>query len=313
MREQNNGSSDFDVSVLGLGAMGTIIARTLTERGKRVAVWNRSPGKAEGLRASGVHICDTAEDALRASPVSILVLLNSEVARETLGALCASGALAGRALCASGALAGRTIVNYSSGSAEEGEELQKLVAGAGARLVKGTIMSYPRNIGHPESYCIHTGDPGAFEDHRELLELLAGHAIFLPWKEAYALATAINAQTFTAMLSFFEVAGAAHRMGLPVRQMARQINDASRFFAADAIEDALCRFEGAGFAGDQATIDVHEAGFTYIREYMRSQGASTPIFDAVCEVVRRAQREGHGEADIAATTKIFAPAEAFTE
>ena len=302
MREKNNCSADFDVSVLGLGAMGTIIARTLAERGKRVAVWNRSPGKAEGLLANGVHICDTAEDALRASPVSILVLLNSEVARETLDTLRASGALAGR-----------SIVNYSSGSAEDGQDLQKLVAGAGGRLVKGTIMSYPRNIGHPESYCIHTGDPGAFEDHRELLELLAGHAIFLPWKEAYALATAINAQTFTAMLSFFEVAGAAHRMGLPVRRMARQINDASRFFAADAIEDAIRRFEGAGFAGDQATIDVHEAGFTYIREYMRSQGASTPIFDAVCEVVRLAQREGHGEADIAATTKIFAPAEAFTE
>lgn len=302
MREQNNCSADFDVSVLGLGAMGTIVARTLAEKGKRVAVWNRSPGMAEGLLANGVHICDTAEDALRASPVSILVLLNSEVARETLDTLRASGALAGR-----------SFVNYSSGSAEDGQDLQKLVAGAGGRLIKGTIMSYPRNIGHPESYCIHTGDPGAFEDHRELLELLAGHAIFLPWKEAYALATAINAQTFTAMLSFFEVAGAAHRMGLPIRQMARQINDASRFFAADAIEDAIRRFEGAGFAGDQATIDVHEAGFTYIREYMRSQGASTPIFDAVCEVVRLAQRVGHGEADIAATTKIFAPAEAFTE
>lgn len=302
MREQNSGSFDFDVSVLGLGAMGTIIARTLSDRGKRVAAWNRSPGKAEKLRARGVHICDTAEEALRAGPVSILVLLNSEVARETLDALRASGALAGR-----------TIINYSSGSAEEGQELQSLATEAGARLVKGTIMSYPRNIGHPESYCIHTGDPDAFEEHRDLLELLAGHAIFLPWKKAYAFATAINAQTFTAMLSFFEVAGAAHRMGLPVRQMARQINDASRFFAADAIEDAIRRFEGAGFEGDQATIDVHEAGFTYIREYMQSQGASTPIFDAVCEVVRRAQREGHGGADIAATTKIFAPPDALAE
>lgn len=302
MREQNSGSFDFDVSVLGLGAMGTIIARTLSDRGKRVAAWNRSPGKAEELRARGVHICDTAEEALRASPVSILVLLNSEVARKTLDALSASGALAGRA-----------IINYSSGSAEEGQELQRLATDAGARLVKGTIMSYPRNIGHPESYCIHTGDPDAFEDHRDLLELLAGRAIFLPWKEAYAFATAINAQTFTAMLSFFEVAGAAHRMGLPVRQMARQINDASRFFAADAIEDAIRRFEGAGFEGDQATIDVHEAGFTYIREYMQSQGASTPIFDAVCEVVRRAQREGHGGADIAAITKIFAPPDALTK
>lgn len=301
LHEQDSGSADFDVSVMGLGAMGTIIARTLAEKGQRVAVWNRSPGKAEGLRASGVHICDTAEDALRASPVSILVLLNCEAAHQTLDALRGSGALAGR-----------TIVNYSSGGAEEGEKLQQLVTGAGARFIKGTIMSYPRNIGHPESYCIHAGDPEAFEEHRALLELLAGHAILVPLKDSYALATAINAQTFTAMLSFFEVAGAAHRMGLPLRQMARQINDATRFFAADAIEDAIRRFEGAGFEGDQATIDVHEAGFTYIREYMQSQGASTPIFDAVLEVVRRAQREGHGQADIAATTKIFAP-DAFSE
>jgi len=300
LREQNTSGSAFDISVLGLGAMGTIIARTLSERGKRVAVWNRSPGKAEELRESGVHVCESAEDALRASPVSILVLLNSEVASETL-----------HALSASGALAGRIVVNYSSGTGEQGQELHELVAAAGGRFVKGTIMAYPRNIGHPESYCIHTGDRDAFEDCRELLELLAGHAIFLPWKEAYAFATAINAQTFTAMLSFFEVAGAAHRMGLPLDSMARQINDASRFFAADAIEHALGRLEGGGFAGDQATIDVHEAGFTFIREYMKSQGASTPIFDAVCEVVRQAQREGHGQADIAAATKIFAPPEAF--
>jgi len=301
LREQHSAWPDFDVSVLGLGAMGTIIARTLAERGKRVAVWNRSPGKAEALRAEGVGICATAEDALRASPVSILVLLNSEAAYDTLDTMRASGALAGR-----------TIVNYSSGSAEEGQRLHELIAGAGGRFVKGTIMAYPRNIGHPESYCIHAGDLEAFEDHREILTLLAGHPIFLPWKESYALATAINAQTFTAMLSFFEVAGAAHRMGLPIGTMARQINDAARFFAADAIEDAIRRFEGAGFAGDQATIDVHQAGFAYIRDYMRSQGAATPIFDAICDVVRQAQRAGHGPADIAATAKIFAP-DAFAE
>jgi 3-hydroxyisobutyrate dehydrogenase-like beta-hydroxyacid dehydrogenase len=276
--------------------MGTIVARTLSDRGKRVAAWNRSPGKGEGLRASGVHICDTSEMALKVSPVSIFVMLNSQAARETL-----------EALRATGALAGRTIVNYSSGSTEESRELYALVAGAGGRYVKGTIMAYPRSIGHPESYCIHSGDAEAFEDHRALLELLAGHVIFLPFQEAQAFATAINAQTFTAMLSFFEVVGAADHMGLPVAQTARRIKEASRFFIADALEDAVHRFEGAGFAGDQATIDTHAAGFAYIREYMTSQGASTPIFDAVCEVARSAQREGHGQADIAATTKVFAP------
>lgn len=301
MHDRDTGNADFDVSVFGLGAMGSIIARTLADKGQRVAAWNRSPVKDAGLLASGLRIFDSSESALRSSPVSILVLLNIGAAREVL-----------ETLSASGAIAGRTIINYSSGSEEESRDLREWIEKAGGRYVNGTIMAYPRNIGHPESYCIHHGDSDAFDDHRKLLELLAGHAIFLPMREAYAFATAINAQTFTAMLSFFEVAGAAHRMGLPASRMARQINDASRFFAADAIEDALRRFEGEGFAGDQATIDVHAAGFEYIGKYMKSQGASTPIFDAVCEVVRAAQGEGLGQQDIAATTKIFASPTAFS-
>jgi 3-hydroxyisobutyrate dehydrogenase-like beta-hydroxyacid dehydrogenase len=296
MLENNPSRFDFDVTVFGLGAMGTIVARTLSEKGMRVAGWNRSHGKAEVLREIGVHIFDTPEDALRASQVSIFVLLNTEVARDTLTALRASNTLKGK-----------TIVNYSSGSAEGFQELHELVADAGGRYVNGVIMAYPRNIGHPESYCIHSGDPEAFEDHRKLLELLAGHAIFLPLMESLAFAAAVNAQTFTAMLSFFEVVGAAHRMGLPITKMARQINEASRFFASDAIEDAIYRFEGAGFSGDQAKIDVHAEGFSFIREYMKLQGASTPFFDAACKVVGQAQLQGYGQEDIAATAKIFIP------
>jgi 3-hydroxyisobutyrate dehydrogenase-like beta-hydroxyacid dehydrogenase len=293
--------SDFDVSVFGLGAMGTIVARTLAEKGKRVAAWNRSPGKAESLQGTGIHVYDTPEDALQASQVSIFVMLDMNAATQTLSALRASDVLKGR-----------TIVNYSSGSPEECQEMYDLVTAAGGRYINGVIMAYPRNIGSPESYCIHLGDPGAFADHQQLLELLAGHAILLPATEFYAFAAAVNAQTFSTMFSFFEVAGTAHRMGLPIRQMARQINNASRFFAADAIEDAIRRFEGSDFEGDQATVDVHAEGFAYIQEYMHSQGAWSPIFDAVCEVARKAQQEGHGQEDIAATTKVFTAEDDFS-
>jgi hypothetical protein len=56
MLENNPSRFDFDVTVFGLGAMGTIVARTLSEKGMRVAGWNRSHGKAEVLREIGVHI-----------------------------------------------------------------------------------------------------------------------------------------------------------------------------------------------------------------------------------------------------------------
>jgi 3-hydroxyisobutyrate dehydrogenase-like beta-hydroxyacid dehydrogenase len=293
---QETAGAGFDVSVLGLGAMGTIIARAFSERGKRVAAWNRTSGKGEALRATGVHICDTPEAALRASPVSILVLLDNPAVREMVGVLRASGALAGR-----------TIVNYSSSNSEESRELHGSVARSGGHYIKGTIVAYPRNIGHPESYCIHTGDEVAFAQHRQLLELLAGHAIFLPWDEAYAFSAALIAQTFSAITAFYETVGAAHHLGLPIAPMARRIAEASRFFVADAVDDAVHRFERGGFSSDQATIDVHAAGFAHIQDYMHSHGASTPIFDAMCGVIRTAQEQGCGQEDIAATLKIYAP------
>ena len=38
-----------DVSVIGLGAMGSALARTLLRDGHRVTVWNRTSSKTESL------------------------------------------------------------------------------------------------------------------------------------------------------------------------------------------------------------------------------------------------------------------------
>ena len=39
-----------DISVVGLGAMGSFIARTLLEKGYSVTVWNRTAGHLRTVR-----------------------------------------------------------------------------------------------------------------------------------------------------------------------------------------------------------------------------------------------------------------------
>nr|WP_258010264.1 hypothetical protein [Pseudomonas protegens] len=167
-------------------------------------------------------------------------------------------------------------------------------------------MAYPRNVGHRESHSIHTGDREAFEQHRTLLEELAGHTMFLPWDEALAFATVLHAHAFAAMVTFFEAVGASDRFGLPVSKTARLVLDTSRIFVADALEEAVRQLEAVDFAGDQARLDVHADAFVHIAESLHAQGAWTPVFDAVCQVVQRAASIGDGDQDIAATTKSFA-------
>ncbi|MCU4707917.1 NAD(P)-dependent oxidoreductase [Acinetobacter pittii] len=288
--------SGFDVTIIGLGAMGTIMARAFLKQGKRVAIWNRSSDKAETLVAAGAHFCESVETALKASPVTICVLLDGTVLRETLGADSVADALTN---C--------TIVNFTTGSEEDDLFLQKLINSANGHYVKGMVVAYPRNVGHRESYCIYTSsDHEAFEQHRELLEVLSGKILFLPKAEALAFATMLHAYSFTAMVAFYESVGASLHFGMSLPKMARLLLDASRFFITDALEDAVRRLEEQDFSGDQARLDVHTSAFEYIAESMHTGGASTPIFDAVCRVVERAQSMGYGDQDIAATTKSFA-------
>lgn len=44
-----------EVSVIGLGDMGGILARTLLHKGWRVTVWNRGAARAQALVAEGVR------------------------------------------------------------------------------------------------------------------------------------------------------------------------------------------------------------------------------------------------------------------
>jgi len=294
VNKQNEACTGFDVSVIGLGAMGTLMAQALLKQGKRVALWNRSPGKAHALVAAGACLCDSVDAALSASPVAIVVLLDNAAAQVVLGA--------------AGSLAERTIVNFTTDSQDESLAMQALVNRAGGRYVKGMIVAYPRNVGHPSSHCLYTGELDAFERHRPLLEVLAGHTAFLPLEEALAFATVLHAHAFAAMVTFYEAVGASQRFGLPLAKTAGLLRDASRFFIADALDDAVRRLEQEDFAGDHARLDMHASAFGYIAESLHAQGAWTPVFDAVCQVVQRAESMGHGDQDIAATALAFAEA-----
>lgn len=63
-----------DITVIGLGAMGSALARSLLEAGRNVTVWNRSPEKIQPLLALGARGLSNFGEALAASPRVIICL-----------------------------------------------------------------------------------------------------------------------------------------------------------------------------------------------------------------------------------------------
>jgi 3-hydroxyisobutyrate dehydrogenase-like beta-hydroxyacid dehydrogenase len=62
------------VGVIGLGAMGSRVARRLIGAGHDVVVWNRSPEKARDLVAAGASAAETPADATRRSEIVITMV-----------------------------------------------------------------------------------------------------------------------------------------------------------------------------------------------------------------------------------------------
>ncbi|CAI7614602.1 unnamed protein product, partial [Penicillium pancosmium] len=147
------------VSILGLGAMGTALAARFLEEKYKVAVWNRSPGKAGPLLDKGANLAQKAVDGIDASDLIIICLLNNAAVQKTL-----AGAL--------DQLQGKTIVNLTNGTPDQARKLSDLIVGHGARYIHGGIMATPSMIGSPHALILYSGSQHAFKaDESDLLVL----------------------------------------------------------------------------------------------------------------------------------------------
>jgi 3-hydroxyisobutyrate dehydrogenase-like beta-hydroxyacid dehydrogenase len=59
----------LDASVIGLGTMGSTLARLLLQKGCHVTVWNRTIAKAKPLVQSGAVLAPNVAAAVSASPI----------------------------------------------------------------------------------------------------------------------------------------------------------------------------------------------------------------------------------------------------
>lgn len=282
------------VSVLGLGAMGSTLARVLLERGHEVTIWNRSASdRAAVVAAAGAARAATPAAAVAAAPLALMCVTDYPAAEEVLAA---PGVL--------GALAGRTFVQLTNGN--EGQVRAQLagVRAAGGRMLAGGILGYPRHIGRPETVIMYAGDADAFADHAATLADLAGAQRYSgedpgPTNAVYVAAFGFY---FSALAGFLEAAALAESRGVPPAAFAAAMPGMTALLL-DHIDDAARRIERGDYAGDQASVDVHLVGSERRRRTLDDAGLQSLMTAAFVEYCRRAQAAGEGGEDIAAIFK----------
>jgi 3-hydroxyisobutyrate dehydrogenase-like beta-hydroxyacid dehydrogenase len=150
------------IGFLGLGLMGTPMARRLIGAGHDVAVWNRTPAKAEALAADGAEVAATPGEAAKGREIVITMLTDRDALERVLfGQDGVAGGLGQGAVLVDMSTVGRDAVLDAAGRLPEGVEfLDSPVVGSTPRAEAGGLT------------ILVGGSRDAFDRVRGVLEVL---------------------------------------------------------------------------------------------------------------------------------------------
>ncbi|MFJ8648891.1 NAD(P)-dependent oxidoreductase [Streptomyces sp. NPDC093546] len=273
--------NSVQVSVLGLGAMGSALASALVKAGYATTCWNRSPGKADDLVAQGAKTADTAGDAVRAGRLVIACLLDHASVHEVLDPLCDE-------------LAGRTLVNVTTTTPAQSRELADWAARAGVAYLDGGIMAVPHMIGRPEASILYSGSADVFQQYRPLLDLWGTSTYF---GEDAGLASlydlALLAGMYVMFAGFMHGAAMVAPAGVTAGEFAAK---ATPWLAA--MTGAFQGFAAVIDGGDYTVEGQQSLRFSDLGDVLGAsseQGVSTEVVSMVQRLIQRQVDAGHGE------------------
>lgn len=267
------------VSFLGLGDMGSVLARTAMNAGHPTLVWNRTAARTAALVEEGATAAADPAQALDADLI-VVCLFDQASVHEVLDPVVHR-------------LAGRRLVNLTTTSPNGARELARWAASHGAEYLDGGIMATPEMIATPQSAILYSGSATVFEEHRELLELWGATEFF---GDDAGMASLYDLALLSAMYVMF--AGFAHGAAMVGAAGVSAKEFAARTAAwLPALMPAIGEYATVIDGGDYSVPgqqSLHFSDLTDIINASRDQGISTEVVDMVQRLIHRQIDAGHG-------------------
>ncbi len=286
-----------ELSCIGLGLMGSALARAMLSAGHRVTVWNRSPGKAQNLVGLGAKEARSFAEALAASPVALICIdsyASTRALLETEGL--------------TDPLVGRTIVNLTTGTPREAEALSVWVAARGARYLDGAILCGPNEIGTKSGEVLISGDALAWQVAGPFLTCLAGKVRNVG--EGVGAAAALDLAWLT--MSYVQFIGVAHAasicraQGIDLQAFMDLFPSEPAPADADAYTRELARIiKDADYDHPTATLQVWGEALARLQMQARDAGIPSEVPDFIAGYFQRAMGMGLGQQEAIAIYKTL--------
>ncbi|MDK0520631.1 NAD(P)-binding domain-containing protein [Streptomyces sp. ML-6] len=279
-----SGGSEAAVTVIGLGPMGRALAGAFVAAGVRTTVWNRTPGRDRELVERGAIGAASASEAVAASPLTVVCLVNYDASDAVL-----------RQDAVTAALKGRTLVNLTADTPQRARDTGRWAGEHGIRYLDGAIMTPTPTIGTPEAVLIFSGPEELYREHREVLDALGGGHTHLGEEIGRAAAhdIALLDIFWTSMTGYMHALALAGAEGVSPRELAPFAQGIGAILpaifqgTADDIEDGTYSGEGNPLTSAVSTM-------AHVVHASEAHGIDTGVMRAAEGLARRAVALGHG-------------------
>jgi 3-hydroxyisobutyrate dehydrogenase-like beta-hydroxyacid dehydrogenase len=277
----------MNIAFLGLGKMGSPIARRLLSSGHPVTVWNRTREHAEALAANGASIAETPAKAASAAEVLITMLFDDTAHEEVFfGTQRVLDALP----------AGALHISLSTISVALSERLSKEHARRGHLFVGAPVFGRPNVAEEGRLWIVAAGADDAIAKARPLLTTFSRGISIMGQEphQAHAVKLGGNFLISAMIHSLSESFVFADSQGIAPQAFLEAVNSAlfqSPFYAAYG-NVMLHPPESVG-----ATIDLGAKDLRLLREAAAARHSRLSLADNLAEIFAEAQQTGLAKED----------------
>lgn len=277
------------IAFLGLGKMGSPIARLLLQKGEELTVWNRTASHAEPLRREGATVATTAAEAVADAEVVFTTMMDDPALEDVV--------YGGGVLETLGR--GKVHVSLSTLSVGLSRKLAEEHARRGQQFVAAPVFGRPHIAEQGRLWVAVGGAKQAVEKVRPLLEKFSRGVTVIseqPWS-AHAMKLGGNFLITAMIASLSEAFTFAERMEIDTDVFLATVNSAlfqSPFYEMYG-KIMLHPPETPG-----STMALGEKDMRLFREAAEAAQLETPLADGFLENFHRAIDEGRKDEDWAA-------------
>lgn len=278
------------VALLGLGIMGSGMARNLLKAGFPLTVYNRTASRAAPFAAEGAAVAATPRQAAEGAQV-ILSMVGDDVASRAIW-LGEDGALGGAAPDA-------TLIECSTLSLAWARELAQRAQERGLDLLDSPVTGSKDAAAEGQLHLFVGGDQAVLERVRPVLEAISRRISYMGpsgsgalMKIVNNLVAAVQAAALAEGLALAERAGLDMEAALPVL-----INGAA---GSPLVKGKAARMIARDYADTHFALRWMHKDATYGMQAADEYGIAMPTLAAAREVYRMARNHGLDDADFSA-------------